>query len=463
MTAPHAPVSTRLLWVDVAKGVCIVLVVLHHAVVKDLVAQTQVAGSAAALTPVAEAWVAATMALKPVRMPLFFLLSGLVASGAVRRPWTVAARRAWAPYYLYVIWLLLHAVFFSVERLLPMNRTQDVPELVGDLVWASTNLWFLYALAIYFVLARLLSGLPPVPVLLVAAAVAAASGLLPTDDWNRVSVVAHFVFFAAGALAPELVRRAADGAVGRTGRLAGLYLLVVAALALVGAPRTVELVVAGALGVPLGVGACMVLSRSRVAPAVAWIGRRTLPIYVMHLPVLALVLHLPNPMDALSSGRWGVVEAAAYPLVLTAASVLVTLAAHSALRWIGLSVLFETPRRRVVVREEAQATVAASSWAAARRAGSARWRGADRRVGAGTRAAAAATARLASRWAATSWALGRSRGSRAVIAAMSVVHPDPSETGSVGLRCTRAHADSSSVPAYSRRPVSASSSSRPSA
>ena len=78
-----------MLWVDVAKGACILLVVLHHAVVKDLALQTP-----AALDPVADAWQWVTMALKPVRMPLFFVLSGLVASSAVRRPWAQARRRA---------------------------------------------------------------------------------------------------------------------------------------------------------------------------------------------------------------------------------------------------------------------------------------------------------------------------------------------------------------------------------
>ena len=82
----------RLLWVDVAKGACILLVVLHHAVVKDLAIQAPLP-----LQPVAEAWAWVTMALKPVRMPLFFVLSGLVASSAVRRPWASGAVRRVAP------------------------------------------------------------------------------------------------------------------------------------------------------------------------------------------------------------------------------------------------------------------------------------------------------------------------------------------------------------------------------
>ena len=314
-----------MLWVDVAKGACILLVVLHHAVVKDLALQTP-----AALSAVEDAWHWVTMALKPVRMPLFFVLSGLVASGAVRRPWAQARRRVLSPYYLYVVWLVLQGAFFSVERTLPMNRTQDLGELGTDLLWASTNLWFLYALAVYFLLARLLSRLPTLPV------------LLPTDDWNRVSVVFHFTFFAVGALAPDLVRRWAGPASRLPRRLALVYLVLVVALPLLGTPRTLVMLVASTVGVPLGIGLCVLLARGRVAAPLAWLGRRTLPIYVMHSPLLALALHLPTPIG---TGRLGALEAAAYPVLLTAVAVAVALLLHALLRRVGADALFELPTR----------------------------------------------------------------------------------------------------------------------
>ncbi|MGV3564368.1 MAG: acyltransferase family protein [Nocardioides sp.] len=362
----------RLLWVDVAKGLCILLVVLHHAVVKDLAVQAP-----PALAPVADGWAAVTMALKPVRMPLFFVLSGLVAAGAVTRPWPQARRRVLSPYYLYVVWLVLQGAFFSVERLLPMNRTQDLAELAGDLVWASTGLWFLYALAVYFALARLLSRFPRERVLLVATAVSALSGLVPTEAWNRTSVLFHFTFFALGALAPDLVRRVADrvgdgvsfgvrdGAGGLLPRLALLYLALVVLLPLVHLPRTVDLLVASAVGVPLGIGLCVRLARGPAAERLAWIGRRTLPVYVLHAPLLALALHLPEPLrvSPLGRGYLGWIEAAAYPVVLTGLAVAAALVMHAGLRRCGASALFALPQRPggPGVAGRAQATVAARS------------------------------------------------------------------------------------------------------
>jgi len=372
-TAPRAlppRPEGRLLWVDVAKGACILLVVLHHAVVKDLPLQAAPAlGSAMepALGSVVDAWLWVTMALKPVRMPLFFVLSGLVASGAVRRPWVQARRRVLSPYYLYVVWLVLQGAFFSVERLLPMNRTQDLGELVADLVLASTGLWFLYALAVYFALARLLAGLPVLPVLAVSAVVSACAGLLPTDDWNRVSVVFHFTFFALGALAPELVRRWAGPASRATRPLGLVYLALVVVLPLLGLPRTTVMLLAGLVGVPLGLGVSVLLAEGRAAAGLAWVGRRTLPIYVLHAPLLALALHLPSPIG---TGRLGAIEAAAYPVLLTAVAVTAALALHALLRRVGADMLFELPRRPVRAGRARvpgtggagpQATVAASS------------------------------------------------------------------------------------------------------
>ena len=138
-TLPHAPATPRptaatagaprprLVWADAAKGLCILLVVLHHSTVKHLPAVLP-----ADLSAVGEAWLALTAALKPIRMPLFFLLSGLFAAGALRRPWAqVLTARVLTPYWVYAVWLGLLAVVFSLERTLVMNRTQGVGDLAG--------------------------------------------------------------------------------------------------------------------------------------------------------------------------------------------------------------------------------------------------------------------------------------------------------------------------------------------
>ncbi len=342
--SPSAP-DARLAWADAAKGLCIVLVVLHHTTVKHLpsVAPAELVG-------VVEGWLALTAALKPVRMPLFFLLSGLFAAGAVRRPWSqVLTSRVLSPYWVYTVWLGLLAVVFSVERTLVMNRTQGLGDLVADLVFASTGVWFLYALAVYFALTKLLLPLHALPLVTAAALLATSVSALPMAHANREAVLVHFVYFLLGARLPELVHLVAARRRPATPLLLGGYVAAASVLAWLGTPLSVEVTALSLLGVPLAVRAAQaVAGSSRLGPAAARLGRRTLPVYVLHMPVLAVVHHLPGPELLLAEvgahlpGAAPVVVAA-YPLVLTAAVTGVSLTLHRVLVAAGLTGLFALP------------------------------------------------------------------------------------------------------------------------
>lgn len=71
-----AATKSRLEWVDAAKGLAIVLVVLTHA---SMYAETIGAES--------QAWAFANEMFSVLRMPLFFTLAGIFAASWVRRPW----------------------------------------------------------------------------------------------------------------------------------------------------------------------------------------------------------------------------------------------------------------------------------------------------------------------------------------------------------------------------------------
>ncbi|MFC4783219.1 acyltransferase family protein [Nocardioides sp. MAHUQ-72] len=348
MPTPVTP-GVRLLWPDLAKGVCILLVVLHHVITKHYAAWVP-----DDLGRLGSAWLGATYALRPVRMPLFFVISGMFAARAVHRPWRQAARRAAGPYYLYVVWLLLLAVAFSVERTLPMNRTQDLGELLADLVLASTGLWFLYALSAYFVLARLLAPVPSRWLLPVAAAGSMAAHALPLDEVNRVSVLAHFFWFLVGTRCVAALRGLA--ALEHRALLPALvvgYAVVAGVLAALRAPQAAD-VLLGLLGVPAAVlAAARIATRPPVAGPLARLGRRTLPVYVLHVPVLAVAHHLVEPPPVGLRGA-GALVVAGYPLLLTAAVVATCLAAHALMVRSGLGALFELPRRRSTVAEASE-------------------------------------------------------------------------------------------------------------
>ncbi len=323
----------RLTWPDVAKGLCIALVVLHHVTGKHYA--TALPGDLAWL---AGPWAWTTSALKPLRMPLFFVISGFFAAGALRRPWRqVVGARLVSPYYLYVVWLVLHALIFSVESDLPMNRSRDGGELLRDLVYASTGLWYLYALAAYFLVLKLLAPLPRRMVLATALTITVVGALLPIAEVNRAAVLQSFVYFAFGALYPGVVRRVAAGRTRWvTWTLAVTFFVLVAALRRLGVP--VELL--SVLAVPLGIRVAVEMTAwPALANAAAHLGRRTLPVYVLHVPLLALVHHVPGLLPA------DVVPAAAalYPLLLTAVLVGTSLVLARGLAAGGLGWLLARP------------------------------------------------------------------------------------------------------------------------
>lgn len=329
----------RLVWADLAKALAIVLVVLHHTVGKHL-------GFVVpdGLDGVHDAWLAVTYALKPVRMPMFFVVSGLFAASALTRPWReVAPKRVVNVYYLYALWLVIHMVVFRVFETLPMNRTRNMTELVQDLLYASTGLWYLYGLVVYVLLVRLLRGVDPRLVVGLAAIVTLVAPTLPIDEVNRVSLLQHFVYFAFGAYYPGTVAATARMGGRSTVLLTGATLSLAAVLLTADAGVHVTRFILSLFAVPLTLRvAATVVRWPPAAAAGTFLGARTLPIYLLHIPVLAAL----HPLLADAVGALGDLSVAAmvlYPFVVTALVVAACLLARTALTWAGAQWLFAWP------------------------------------------------------------------------------------------------------------------------
>lgn len=340
-----APGDARrpLVWADVAKGSCIALVVLHHLVGKHYV---DVLPDDAARA--GAAWMTLTYGLKPVRLPLFFLISGFFAASALQRSWSdVWPTRLVNLYYLYALWLCIHAVLFARLRELPMNRTRSGTELVVDLLYASTALWYLYALVAYFAAARLLRPLGHRTVVTAAGALALVTPFLEIDAVNRGSVLQHFVYFVLGAYFPSLVERMARLRVVPVLGLSAAAVLTTVVAPDLGLREGSTKVLVSVAVVPVAVRlAVAVAERPGVARPLALVGRRTLPVYVLHVPVLAvahLVLAPRAPVDA--PGAAGLVWAA-YPVLASVALVLACLGLQQALVAVGAGWLFRGPLAR---------------------------------------------------------------------------------------------------------------------
>jgi fucose 4-O-acetylase-like acetyltransferase len=336
--------ANRMDWIDLVKGTSVVLVVLMHA----SLTLPQVAGDSTAAT----IYNGAGNLLEPLRMPVFFLVSGMLAAGAVHRGWSANRRRTWGIGYLYVLWTLLLALVTVVilGQGSPLDTFAAMP---GTLAVAASGYWYLYALVLFFVIARVTRTFPPILVVGAAAVLnvlrplsgdALSAVLEPLHPGSLAPTMAvNLVFFLVGVHHKEalgrIVQIASPGAVAVLGAVllaAGGYRLVTPQLW----PHTF---------LPLSVGwivwaimaAHLATGSAAVRRAGAYLGARTLPIYVVQFPVLALVsTSLQGARPELLGNP---VVQAVYPLALTALIVGGALALHTYARGNGLLYLFTAP------------------------------------------------------------------------------------------------------------------------
>src|ERR1700752_4063920 len=134
----------RVDWVDYAKGICIVMVVMMHSVL----------GVEAAAGQTGFMHVVVAFA-KPFRMPDFFLISGLFLSLVIDRDWRTYLDRKMVHFaYFYVLWVTIQFTFkapsFAAE-----HGWNHVPFLYLEaFVEPFGTLWFIYLLPIFFVVVK---------------------------------------------------------------------------------------------------------------------------------------------------------------------------------------------------------------------------------------------------------------------------------------------------------------------
>ncbi|MEV1157413.1 acyltransferase [Micromonospora chokoriensis] len=345
-TAPAAGLSQRAEWADAAKGACIILVVLWHVVVKDYLQVDWHLG-----VPVPGLWGTLGEQFLPLRMPLFFTISGVFAANAAQRPWRVVARSRVAGFlYLYALWLLIHTAILAAAPQLPTDRATSAIGVLEQLTITPSNLWYLYALALYFTIAKATRRAPRALVLVPAGVLSAvaAAGLLDTPG-NRGGLYQNLVFFLAGLyLRPQIQQWAATASPRRLLLTSGSYVLALAAMAAAGAQQWFGVWPAvSVLAVIFGITAAARLARrSALSRPLASLGRITLPIYVVHMPVLAL-LHrlLLVPVSELGPSAQGLIVLG-YPVLLTGLVIGLSLAVHRGLLAVRAGWLFALPGPR---------------------------------------------------------------------------------------------------------------------
>ncbi|WP_197023153.1 acyltransferase family protein [Arthrobacter sp. MA-N2] len=313
-------------WADSAKALCIVAVVLVHAVSFYGVLELE------SSLPVEAAYKTLLLSITPLRVPLFFLISGYFAARAVRRSWrTILRPRVYNNLYVYALWLGLLTLLFSTVLPFPYeDPAYDAAWYPMQFLRPVNHTWYLFALAIYFVATKILVKTHTAVWLTTGLALSVVSGVM--SDWVPANVSRNLIFFLIGALAPRIVdlvvqRTSARNFIVLTlsyGVLAvPVRLLGIGEVAIANLPLSCVGIAAAIQGVVL---ACRWKPFERVT---SQLGQRTLPIYVMHIPTLVLLLLVANiSTDSMDHGVGNTILHAIFPIVATAISVALAIVVH---------------------------------------------------------------------------------------------------------------------------------------
>lgn len=207
----NAKDSVRIDWVDAAKGICIMLVVMMHSTLGlgEAVGQEGFMHEVVAFA-------------KPFRMPDFFLVSGLFLARTIDRDWrTYLDRKVLHFAYFYVLWVVIQSAF-KIGAVAPGGDPVLIARHFGlALIEPFGTLWFIYLLPVFFVTTKLLRRVPW-PILLGVAAV--LESLPIHTGWTVIDeFAARYVYFLAGYLFASQIFTLADSVREHAGlALAGL-------------------------------------------------------------------------------------------------------------------------------------------------------------------------------------------------------------------------------------------------
>jgi uncharacterized membrane protein YcfT len=323
-----APQSSRVDWVDYAKGFCIVMVVMMH----STLGVEQAAGH--------EGWMHAAVAFaRPFRMPDFFLISGLFLARVIDRDWRDYLDKKVLHFaYFYVLWVTIQFAF-------------KAPMFAADMGWRGVGfayleafiepfgtLWFIYLLPIFFVVVKATRPLPWLAIWLAGAALEIAH---IETGWTVIDEFAHrFVYFYSGyvfaphvfALAARVQRKPMNALIALS-----IWALVNAGLVLAGyADRAFMSLALGFAGAVAVVVVAALMARSDVFQPLRYCGEHSIVIY--------LGFFLPMAVTRIVLLKTGIVgDLGTVSLLVTAAGAIGALCWYWAVRGTRFGFLFERP------------------------------------------------------------------------------------------------------------------------
>lgn len=317
--------SNRIRWVDFAKGISIILVVLHHSIIIE---------SDSPLYNNTLDYFNSLLAY--IRMPLFFFLAGLFVNNALKSDLKYFFKfKVIHLFYLYIIWNIILYITTEVPKNIVLNASSYLN--IIDLVIDPPAVWFIYALLVFIIMTRLTrsASIVALGIALILFVLSIQSG-----DYDFIDKLVRFYpFYLLGHLTSKLAHKLS--AYTKTYHILYLpvYFSVVILLKEYHLSGTaIGLFVLYAGGVIAGIIVGTLISRIPSFSWLAFIGKNTLPIYLIHtIPVgtLRVILPLMIPGQAVIATIIMLISGVTIPLI----TIYITKKLH--MNW-----LFELPFKR---------------------------------------------------------------------------------------------------------------------
>jgi uncharacterized membrane protein YcfT len=338
-------VRGRIDWVDYAKGICIIMVVMMNSVLGVELA----AGETGFMHPL-------VAFAKPFRMPDFFLISGLFLSVVIDRDWrTFLDRKVVHFAYFYVLWVTIQFGFKAPAFAAETSWAHAGYMYLESFIEPFGTLWFIYLLPVFFVVTKATRRAPPLLIWGIAALLEMAhivTGWTVIDEFS-----ARFVYFYSGYLFADYVFALSDRARAQP-RLALAALAVWALLdgSLVKLGFSEWPVISLALGLA---GACAVITVATLLARARWL--ESLRFCGEHSIVIYLAFFLPMAATRTLLLRTGVIhDVGTISLVVTIVAVTGALAVWWIARKTGANFLFERPATFRIAPKKPQPTLQAA-------------------------------------------------------------------------------------------------------
>ncbi len=321
--------SDRVDWVDVAKGICIVMVVMMHS--------TLGVENAAGAT----GWMGyAVEYARPFRMPDFFLIAGLFLASRIDAPWRLYLDRKVLHFvYFYVLWLSIQFGFKAPGLAADLGWGGLVREYLLAFVEPWGTLWFIYHLALFLVVARLLKSVPWPLVWLAAAGLEIApihTGSILIDEF-----AGRFVYFYTGyVFAPHVFRFAKEVRADSLLALTGLALwATINGLFVFNGYGDLPLVslILGMVGALAIVAIASLIAPSLPSAPLRWLGEHSIVVYLAFFLPMAV-----SRTILLTTGF--VTDIGAISVLVTLAGIIGPVFLYAFIQWTGAGrFLFERP------------------------------------------------------------------------------------------------------------------------